>query len=430
MAPLQPVAEPLHAATSRGALPQEHDSTSPMSSSQQNGASPPRSREIEVLLCCARTRLDADRSQQLRALLQGEINWEALVRLSHRHGLLPLFYRHLTHHAADLLPVSVQEQLRGGFLRNMRHSLVLTQELREILRLLEEHAVPAIAMKGPVLAHYVYGDVSLRMMRDLDLLVRNEDVTRARELLATRGYGLLAPLTRLQEKQLRRVDSNFVLVQQGSGVVLELHWTPEPHLPGGAEQQIWDRSACYFLAGTDMRTLVGEDLLVLLCMHGARHMWERLEWVTGVATLLNRGDIHWTRLSEVASFMGGRRALRVGLALAHDLLQAELPPEIIAQLRADPAVNRLHVEAREHLFRDSEVLAHHLGLPFHLFQLRTRERLRDRVHYLYDRTLGASLEDGTPQRIPLPDRLFPLYALLYPVGLIAAYGARLFRERR
>ena len=51
-----------------------------------------------------------------------------------------------------------------------------------------------------------------------------------------------------------------------------------------------------------------------------------------------------------------------------------------------------------------------------VFQLRSRERLRDRVRLL------ATPNEGDWERFPLPAPLYPLYYLLRPLRLLAKYG--------
>ena len=57
------------------------------------GAEPPD--EIGVLLCCARTRMDAASGARLRGLLQAGVDWDSLVEAAFRHGLLPLLHLNL-----------------------------------------------------------------------------------------------------------------------------------------------------------------------------------------------------------------------------------------------------------------------------------------------------------------------------------------------
>ena len=70
------------------------------------------------------------------------------------------------------------------------HALYLTAELLRILRLLDAHAIRAVPLKGPALAQSLYGDLALREFCDLDVLVQETDLRKARGLLEAQGYHL------------------------------------------------------------------------------------------------------------------------------------------------------------------------------------------------------------------------------------------------
>ncbi|MER3458636.1 MAG: hypothetical protein C4309_08450, partial [Chloroflexota bacterium] len=54
---------------------------------------------------------------------------------------------------------------------------------------LEAASIPAIVLKGPALALTIYPDPALRVIGDLDLLVRREQVEQAMAALHSLGYG-------------------------------------------------------------------------------------------------------------------------------------------------------------------------------------------------------------------------------------------------
>jgi len=46
---------------------------------------------------------------------------------------------------------------------------------------------------------------------------------------------------------------------------------------------------------TDVSALSVEDELVLICIHGAKHFWERLMWIADVAALISaQTAINWS----------------------------------------------------------------------------------------------------------------------------------------
>lgn len=355
--------------------------------------------EFELLISLARARLGPEETVRLRDNLRGPIAWSAFIRLARRHHLVPLCTSHLDRLAPDSVPQASMQCMREYSLRNAQRSLLLTGELRRVLQTFADARISAIAYKGPVLAQQLYGSVALRDMVDLDILVRRSDVLQAREILHADGYGYAAPIDDDHDAGQLRTGCNFPLVRDSTGSVIELHWTPENSLRGSSLEAMWQRCEQISLAGMQVQTFARPDLLLLLCLHGCRHLWERMKWVTDVAELLRVNDVPWDTVLRNARSVGGRRALLVGLVLAHELLSAPLPDEILRLAWRDGDVRRLVREASARLHDEGAAMAHQLGIPFHVFQLRSRERLRDRVRYLWLRTLAYSTAGRNTARV-------------------------------
>src|SRR5262245_36507707 len=107
--------------------------------------STPRSHaEIELLLYCARTRMDSNTQGSLRSLLRQEIDWPRAIQTASAHGMLPLLYRNLHQSAPETVPMEILKQLREAFQSNLQHSLFLTAELFRLLDVLGSHGINAI----------------------------------------------------------------------------------------------------------------------------------------------------------------------------------------------------------------------------------------------------------------------------------------------
>src|SRR3981081_1775201 len=66
-------------------------------------------------------------------------------------------------------------------------------------------------------------------------------------------------------------------------------------------QKLFERSEFVAIDGRDVPALSLEDELVLICVHGAKHFWERLMWIADVAALVSRQTgIDWQRVAESA----------------------------------------------------------------------------------------------------------------------------------
>lgn len=105
--------------------------------------------EVNVLLDCARTCLDAERRSRIKSLISKNINWTYLLRIARGHGVMPLLYRTLNSTCSDALPKEILQKLRQHFYDNTGHNLFLTKELIKVVELFDAHGILSIPYKAP-----------------------------------------------------------------------------------------------------------------------------------------------------------------------------------------------------------------------------------------------------------------------------------------
>jgi hypothetical protein len=214
----------------------------------------------------------------------------------------------------------------------------------ELFRVLERFAaarIGALVVKGPVLAVQAYGDSAMRSYGDLDLLVRQRDIRRATELMIAAGYQAAVPLRAIDAG---KIPGQYLFSNPDSKLLVELHndftlrYFPR-RLP---LEEFFARQVRVRLDAHEAPAPSVEDELVLICIHGAKHFWERLMWIADVAALVSRQSaIDWQRVAELTDAVGAECMLHTGLRLAADLLHLALPDRISARVRADAAAGRL-----------------------------------------------------------------------------------------
>lgn len=366
--------------------------------------------EVEILLACARTRLDENQVQRIRMLLRDGPNWERLFRLASFHRLMPLLYWHLNAAASDLVSDEMLNVLRTWFIREATQALRQTADLLEVLRLLGDGDVFAVPYKGPALAALIYNNLALRRSCDLDILVGRRDVPRARQLLEGAGFRPPYPASRAGREFLLRNRCSEIFVRE-SGCVVELHWAfTDGHLAFPLElEQLRPRLQMRSLGGSQVPTFAAEDLLLVLCVHGAKHCWDRLEWLCGVSELTRNEKIAWPEAIGRATELRVEKMLFLGLLLAHDLLEAPVPAQLLETARSRREVIQLarNVQQRLATAEDPETVEQDL------FRIRLQPTSRDRLRYLFHRLTTPGRED-TRLMLPLGRRSVPLPALVRP----------------
>ena len=282
--------------------------------------------------------------------------WQQIVCLAGRHGVGPLLYRRLEAGGRALhVPSFVLQELRRVYLRAMASNMLLYHGLAQALQALGERRVPVIVLKGAHLAEVVYGDIALRSMADVDVLVPRENLGRAMEALEGLGYRQYRRLA-LEPDQ---VQGHHLppLVRQGA-VGIELHWTLIssllPMARRGAPcavdlEQVWHRAADVTIAGVRTKVLSPEDLLLHLCVHLAFHHRFRtgVRTACDIAALIGHHQaLDWRLARETAQHWRVSRCVYMALALSRDLLDVHVPEDSLASFEPSGMDRRLVDQAR------------------------------------------------------------------------------------
>jgi hypothetical protein len=377
--------------------------------------------EYRLLLCCARARLDEENAALLKELAGGGPDWRLVLELAARHELTSLVYWHLTMVCRELVPAEWLSPLGKRSRQAAIRSLLLTRELFRVLDILESAGIPAVPLKGPVLAASIYGDPALRECVDLDVLVKPEHARRAFDLLLSKGY-LKEGMGGAGLNFLRWAGQVTYQPRKGAGS-MAVHWgLMLSHFRSGPLlEPVWDRLETATLDNRAVRTLAAEDLILVLCVHGTKHMWQELKWICDVAELIrSQANLQWERVLDTAGRSGVRRMLLLGLTLARDLLGAPLPDRMQEVIQADWAARALATELQQRWLREPGSIPGQTEEQ--VFRWKTAERLQDKMRYCAGMSTAPTEADW--EAFPLPSVFYPVYYVLRPLRLAAKYSRR------
>lgn len=385
----------------------------------------PLKSEIELLLCCARTRLDPDKIKNIRSLVQREIDWEFLVQSALVHRVMPLLYRSLETTCSRLVPKEYLDKLRICYLNNAGRNLARTTRLLELIETFEDRQITAIPFKGPVLAESAYGDLALRQFADLDILVHRDNVLDAYQLLLSQGYRPEVRVNAEQIKKYSKTEYSLAVTDKDSKVVVELHWEVTGRYTGYSFDldHLENRLETATISGKKIRQFPAEDLLVYLCIHGSKDSWNNLDSICCVAELIrSRPDMEWNRVEHLAEIIHCRRMLHLGLFLANYLLGAKLPTHILEKIDTDPVIKKKSANIGKTLFSQPDRSnTSRVNSDFSMFHLAIKDRFPDKLRHVLNLIFLPSRQDW--RYFSLPVNLSFLYYPLRPVRLAREAGA-------
>src|SRR6266481_5152950 len=293
----------------------------PQTSSRQG---PSQQAEWLALLQCASPRADLDR---LASLVQNPFSWPVFLQGAEEHRVIPLVGANVKDLDHALTPSQIRDELRELQRVQTLFALQLTAELFRLLAKLADAGIQVSITKGPALAVRCYGEPGMRQYGDLDLVVREADIRHATQFMLDLAYQPRVPLAAIDAK---KTPGEYAFRKPGTDLLVEFHTerTFRYHPRPLQIEKLFERSAYVVIDGRDVPVLSLEDELVLICVHGAKHIWERLMWIADVAALISRQPMDWDRALAVANEVGAQRILHLGLRLAADLLDAELPAHL------------------------------------------------------------------------------------------------------
>src|SRR5712672_1015154 len=352
---------------------------------------PRQQAEWLVLLQCSSPRPDLDR---LDDVVRGPFSWPVFLRGAEEHCVLPLVAARVKDLDHALIPPEVHVKLRELQRTQTLFALQLTAELFRLLAHFANAGIQVLITKGTALAVRCYGEPGMRQYGDLDLIVRKANMRRATQAMLDLAYEPRIPLTAIDAK---KTVGEYAFRKPGTDLLVEFHTgrTFRYHPRPLQIEKLFERGT--FVTIDRRRVLVFslEDELVLICVHGAKHFWERLMWVADVAALISRQPLDWDRALAVANEVGAQRILHLGLRLAADLLDAELPAHLKAPVQSDRTVAKLAAQIESRLMHPE---LHDIGiLQRAAFRVQMRGGLVPGLAYLLRLSLTPTEEDWSAE---------------------------------
>ena len=348
-------------------------------------------------------------------------NWTTIVSEASRHRIGPLLYSKIQQAETEsIVPTDVVQKLREKYLANAYRNTVLFHQLSELLACLNNQDIPVILLKGAHLAEFVYKDISLRPMSDLDILVKEAHLSQAVQIAFKAGYQFFYDKKTAKEKNNRDYCYDVLkyykhfqpLVHPETKCLLEIHcFITEVGSPFQIPvSALWEHAQPATLNGNTVFLLSPEDLIIHLCLHAAYdHLFD-----FGLGSLYDISktikyygkSINWIEIRRRSAQWRTYRSLVLALYFTKKWLGTDIPEEIFENFCVDKMVQI----AEERIFKTSETIA---PLHPHYIQWRNRKGIRDKIRYV----LG----------VLFPSRDFMANRYLQPKHSRILFGSYFFR---
>ena len=330
-----------------------------------------------------------------------------MLALAERHRVVPL--------AALGLGAGCSLGLRRRALALAAQTVRLEQELADVAERLSSAGVGFLLLKGPAMARQAYAYPDQRTFDDLDIWVESTDLDAALCAMEEAGYARMPALTARAAACAQRAGIEVAMRHPERNRLIEVkHGARALALDSRAAREVLAAAVNLDVGGARIRTPAPVHALLLACVHGAHHGWDRLGWVADIAGLWRRlTDAQRANACTTARRWRSETALGVALRLAADHLRLE--PDGDAQ-RLSNAPRALELCRRVRLER-VQAQSLRMSMPERLCFERDaldspRQKVRMMAGWLFTPTMGDI------EFLPLPAVFYPIYALMRPIRLL------------
>ncbi|HLJ15270.1 MAG TPA: nucleotidyltransferase family protein [Bryobacteraceae bacterium] len=381
--------------------------------------------ELELVIRSTRAK-NPENDNQIRALLNRGLNWSEVVACANQHKVAPLVQERV----ADLDTSGIAADQKHRLMELARDTgisnFAYMGEMLWLCGVFEAAGVPAIPFKGPALGWLAYENFTHRTCVDLDFVLPQRYIPEAIAALQAREYTPQFNPIEAQARERGPAPGQYLFTPVGRRRSVELH--TERTLRYFSRplnlNEMNSRLVELEIGGQKIRTFSIEDLLVMLCVHGAKHFWERLSWIVDIAQLVTVQQVNWEFLLAIAARMQSTQVLLLGLSLAHELVGAPLPPTVLERIRGNSQVQWL----------TGKVLEQYSGTSYPgagvwaraIFRVRSSDGPWQGLRQLVRLSLSPTESDR--QKIRLPAVLSPLYSPVRLLRLLGEYGLGLRRR--
>src|SRR6185369_7273234 len=289
-----------------------------------------------------------------------------------------------------------------------------------------DSGVPVAVFKASVLSQMSYDELALRQAGDIDLLIEPQDFGQARVLLEWLGYEMTPRLTPAQLASHLNNHCEIQFVRDDWFTVVDLHWglAPKSFVFNVETDEVMSRLQTVAVGSAQIQTLATEDLILYLSMHGAKHLWRALEWISSLGELIRAAEsIYWDVVVERAVQTHTTRMMGLGLRLVESVSGLAIDSHVLGAIDKDESMKRMAAQVLSQMFVVSGAAD---STETNLYNLKIMDRKRDVLVSALRSIFVPTFTDW--DALTLPASLHSLYYAYRPLRLSKVYSRLLCRK--
>ena len=283
-----------------------------------------------------------NRNNRIWRKMNSLLSWDNLLNHNYQTDLCPLLYFIITKAlpglkcdrtskkmSTDIIPNTILTRLQHHYRNSLRRNMILLNELKKVVQVLQCHNIQVIVLKGGYLAENAYENIACRPMGDLDILIQDKDRDRCYKIMHGMGYRMIP--ANFKNTLLHQV---FFMSLMGEQIKIEIHHR---------------LAKKYFMATFQMQELWRkgymplEYLFVYVAWHSIHHGVARLIWICDIAEIIrNNKLIQWDVLFKKSEVFNIKKQVILQICLtANILIQTLLNNEKIKFCKSIPYLTEI-----------------------------------------------------------------------------------------
>jgi hypothetical protein len=229
------------------------------------------SKQDRFLLLGSRITLSDAECTTFDELIDSIDNWAFILQKAIELNISSLLYKNcIKSKNKSLIPANVLNDLRKMYIKILIRNTKMNADFKALMQLLTYNSIEFIPLKGMYLNFEVYGDFGLRLMSDVDLMIKENEIQKTKELMLNNGWKINRNAYRTKiHDEVDRIVSHHPYILGQDQTIIELHAGIHPTYKSYNVNttDYWQRSHESELMGLKSQSLNNADALQHLCLH-------------------------------------------------------------------------------------------------------------------------------------------------------------------
>jgi len=291
-------------------------------------------------------------------------DWNKLQQFLINNKLVPLFYskliqlnQHSKKGSRTLSPKYITQDLQKKYLYYSSEFIRYRHTLKTILKEFSTHNIDTIVLKGAFITEKYYDNPVLRPMDDIDILVKDEDIKKASEIILKEGY---SSNKTHDLNHYHKFYKHLPIFTANGKPSIELHL--KLHAPmsfmktGISIEDVWSLAIPSSLCGEKCLCMLSEELILHLCSHALENSFrQELIHLYDIVLIIESSKVCWKSLFKKAEKYKLTKTVFSTLYCIDKYFNLAIPELIFSKYKPNDFDLTLELNLETNLFSDNSL---------------------------------------------------------------------------